>query len=470
MPYLHLGSKPKHRSTEPSEAPQTGPAPARRGGYRRDEMADTPWGDSETLRARALPPGPGTPRSAVLANQRQRLFAALVATVGEKGYEATSVEDLIELSGVSRKAFYEHFDSKQDCFLAALRELIGDGVGLVGANYDGAGDWEVGVHAGLAAFLELLSAQPAAAGLCFVEAYAAGPQAVDTVQRAFDDFSGVVRRGLDGIPDRAGMPEEIVRAIVGGLRKVIHSRLYVGQAEALPELVEPLWSWGLSYYPPPAPLRRPGVRRNRPAAGQSPGAVAQDPAERILRGLASAAAERGYTEVTVGQIAAAASVSLSTFYSYFDGKEEAMLAALDSGSAQMMAAMLPAYRRAPDWPRAVRAGIGATFAFGEREPDYARLGAVEVYAAGRRALEQRDRIMEGLQELVRPGYEHAPDTSPIAAEAIAGAVYALIYDQVRAGGPQSLPEIAPLATYVVLCPFLGPEEACEVANGDGRRR
>ena len=43
--------------------------------------------------------------------------------------------------------------------------------------------------------------------------------------------------------------------------------------------------------------------------------------------------------------------------------------------------------------------------------------------------------MEGLEALLVPGYELAPDTPPIAAEAIGGAIYALIHDQVKRNGP-----------------------------------
>jgi hypothetical protein len=62
--------------------------------------------------------------------------------------------------------------------------------------------------------------------------------------------------------------------------------------------------------------------------------------------------------------------------------------------------------------------------------------------------------------------ELAPDTPPIAAEAIGGAIYALIYDQVKAKGPESMPELVPMATYMTLAPFLGAEEAFALANGD----
>ena len=69
-------------------------------------------------------PGRGMPREEAERNHRERLFAAMVAWVVEKGYEATRVADLVELSGISRSAFYRQFADKKECFLAAAEELI----------------------------------------------------------------------------------------------------------------------------------------------------------------------------------------------------------------------------------------------------------------------------------------------------------------------------------------------------------
>src|ERR1700712_1181195 len=86
-------------------------------------MTRTPWGDASELRNRMLRPGRGVPRDEADRNQRERLFAATVATVAEKGYEATTVADLVQLSGVSRSAFYRHFADKKECFLTAAETL-----------------------------------------------------------------------------------------------------------------------------------------------------------------------------------------------------------------------------------------------------------------------------------------------------------------------------------------------------------
>src|SRR6266576_3593372 len=86
----------------------------------RATMVMTPWGESDSLRKRRLPPGPGRPREDVLAHQRERLFGAMVASVAMRGYRATTVGDLAEISGVSSRTFYDLFPDKEACFLATL--------------------------------------------------------------------------------------------------------------------------------------------------------------------------------------------------------------------------------------------------------------------------------------------------------------------------------------------------------------
>jgi len=434
-------------------------------GYGPVAMVTTPWGDAGTLRDRKLQPGRRLPAEEVARNQRERLFAALVAVVAEKGYEDTRVEDLLELSGVSRSAFYAHFSGKEECLVAALQSFVAPTVGGI-FDKDGPPPSERDSYQAFETFISLIVEQGAAARMCLVEIYAAGPRAVEEIDRTTDRIQAFVSAALEQVPGREGMPPEIIRAIVGGLRKVIHTRLYRHEEEELTELVPQMWSWIAAYTSPPEPLRRP---RNRPTANGGP-PNGYDAADRILRALASVVAEKGYPAMTIGDIAAKASISLSTFYANFADKEEAMLAAVDSGSAQMLATTLPAFRRAPDWPHAVRGAFGAMFAFCAAEPEYTTLGAVDVYAAGHRALEQRDQIMKTMEALLVPGFERNPRASPIAAEAIGGAIYSMIYDQIKAGGAEAMQEIAPLATYITLAPFVDAEEACAVANGDGRGR
>jgi AcrR family transcriptional regulator len=426
-------------------------------------MVQTPWGDASHLRDRKLPPGRGTPREEAERNQRERLFAAMVATVDEKGYEATTVADLVRLSGVSRSAFYQHFDDKQACFLAAVEAVIGPALSRIGSD-ESAPPGKERARQALGSVIELILSQPAAAKMCIVEVYGAGPEGGKLVDRMMEAATDVAADLLMQVPERRGMPRELVRSIVGGIQKVIHKRLYRGQEEELRELVPQLWDWIFSYPVPPGPLKATRRRIVKALPFEERQRLANPP-ERILRALAAVVADKGYPDTTVAEVVERASTSQRTFYEHFKNKEDAIVAALDSGSAHMLAAALPAFRRAPDWPHAVHDTQEAMFCFGAEEPEYARLGGVEMYAAGKRALDQREIVTEGMEGLLAPGYELKPDTPPIAAEAIGGSLYSLLYDHVNQKGPETLPDLVPTLVYVTLAPFLDAEEAYEVAIG-----
>src|SRR5690606_38077750 len=111
------------------------------------------------------------------SSQRERIFAAIVATAAEKGYEATTVADLSELSGVSKSSYYEHFSDKQGGFLATLEALLVPA--LEYATESGLGGEREQARAVFERGLEQIAAQPAAAKLALVEAYAAGPPAIE---------------------------------------------------------------------------------------------------------------------------------------------------------------------------------------------------------------------------------------------------------------------------------------------------
>jgi len=424
-------------------------------------MVHTPWGDSLELRSKKMRPGRGNVPEESRRSQRERLFGAMVSISSEKGYEATRIADLVKMAGVSRAAFYEHFEDKKECLLAAVDALVEPTIALMERAED-APTGEARVRQAVEAFLGLVARQPAASRMIFIEVYAAGPEGEAAVERVLDTFERFGVSQLNQIPGREGMPPQMVRAMLGGFQKVIEKRLYSEEADQLPRIAEDIANWGLSYPPPPGPLEAPRRRGRKPRTFAERQAVAHPP-ERVLRALAATVAEKGYKATTVAEVVDRAGTSKRVFCGHFANMEEALLAALDSGSAQMLAAVLPAFRRARSWQESVRAAYEAMFSFGIEEPEYTQLGAVEMYTVGKRALETRDTVMEGLEALLVPGYELSPDTPPIAAEAIGGAIYALIHDQVKRKGPESMPELAPMATYMTLAPFVGAEEAYERA-------
>ena len=396
----------------------------------------------------------------------------MVAAVAAKGYAAATVADLTEISGVSSRTFYDLFADKRACFLAALEAMIEAATvyaaqsqsGIAEGGQEGAG-WEEQARQSFDSFAEMVALQPAASRMALIESYAAGAEAMVPLENAVAGFEWLTRQTLAQSPERAEMPGEMVSAHIGAMREIASTRLREGREAELPGLMDELWRLISSYRPPPQPLRPTGrARRAQPESLE-----AHDHAERALRAFAVVVAEKGYEATTVEAVLRRAAMSATTFYANFRGKEDVLMAAIDSAGAQIVAATCPpsAGRRTG---RRGAGGVWGVLNFLASRPALARLVTAEVYAAGPAAVARRAEAVEALGKLIGEGYERSPQTPRIATEMIAGGVYTLTYRRIRDSGPESLPGLAPLCTYIALAPFIGAEEACRVANGDGRAR
>jgi AcrR family transcriptional regulator len=177
---------------------------------------------------RSLPRGPHRlAREVVLASQRGRLLDAIAQVVAEKGYGATTVADVIERAGVSRKTFYEHFRDKEACFLAAYDA----GVEVLLATMREAGDTRGRVQA----YLETLAAEPAFARTFLIEVAAAGPRALQRRREVHDAVAAFV---ADAAPD--GAPPHAALAAVGATQEVVARWVADGRTAELPQLTDEL--------------------------------------------------------------------------------------------------------------------------------------------------------------------------------------------------------------------------------------
>jgi AcrR family transcriptional regulator len=412
------------------------------------------------LRSRQLRPGPGNAPRAVERNQRERLYGATVATVAKHGYESTRVADILEVAGVSRSAFYRYFDNKLECFLATLDTLADLAAASLAGRYSGGRSWPERLRSAFDGLVEIILAQPAAARVWLVEIYAAGPEAVDRMERVVDRLETFATNAIGETHDRPGMPAEGVRAVLGGLRQIIHTRLRHDRAEELPELVPDLLEWALSYDAPPSRLRRPRKAPQLPAPTPDP----NEQRRRILATIADLVAERGYQEMTITEISQHAAVSLTTFYNNFDSKQAAFMAAVDEAERQVVEVTLPVYQSAPNWPQAARDVIHAFFAFNATHPVLSQLGGSRIFSGGAPGLARHEDATARFGAVLHAGYRERPDVSPVVGEAINGSLAALIYQEIRRRGPESLYEVAGIATYLALAPFVGADEACRLAN------
>jgi AcrR family transcriptional regulator len=193
-----------------------------------------------TARGPSGPEGPlprgrhGLPREAVAESQRGRIQAAMIEVVAERGYAETRVVDVIGNAGVSRKTFYELFESKEDCFLAAYDLLLGQLLDVAEGGYGQTAEapWPERIEAGLRALLGHLAAHPDEARFAVVEVFAAGPKALARRDAALRQFTGFVEAGRS--ESAVDLPGSTALTIVGGINELVYSEILHGAAARLP--------------------------------------------------------------------------------------------------------------------------------------------------------------------------------------------------------------------------------------------
>jgi AcrR family transcriptional regulator len=187
---------------------------------------------------RAIKPGRhGLPPETVAQIQRERLIDGFVLVVAEHGYAGVTISKVTEAAGVTKKAFYDHFATLDDCFLAAYEYGTGMLMALMSQAYQAAPSWPEGVQAALRVLLKVLAAEEPFARASVVELGAAGPGVRHARARYLESFRTFFAGQAYGL---SPIHNSVVDAIVGGVYSVIYIQVEAGRTAELPELLPSL--------------------------------------------------------------------------------------------------------------------------------------------------------------------------------------------------------------------------------------
>ncbi len=202
--------------------------------------------------------------------QRARIVSAMVDVVLERGISQATVAHVVTRSGVSRRTFYELFESREDCFMTALELAVQRGTARVAPAFSEGGSWLEQVRAGLRALLEFLDDEPGLGRLAIVDSLGAGAIALERrahVVRAMVDAVDAGRRRV--ARDGARLTRLTAEGVVGAVLAVLHTRLLEGTRQPLVAMLGPLMGMIALPYCGPEIADREAIRpapRRRPAA------------------------------------------------------------------------------------------------------------------------------------------------------------------------------------------------------------
>jgi AcrR family transcriptional regulator/DNA-binding MarR family transcriptional regulator len=166
------------------------------------------------------------------------MVAALVEVVRERGVGDVTVAHVVTRSGVSRRTFYELFEDREACFLAAFDEAVRRASTCVLPAFQTSGDWRARVRAGLEALLGFLEDEPGLGALCVVDALGAGTAALERRERVVQALIDAVDEGRLEARGSARPTRLTAEGVVGAVLAVLHARLSAREAGGSPAVLE----------------------------------------------------------------------------------------------------------------------------------------------------------------------------------------------------------------------------------------
>jgi AcrR family transcriptional regulator len=417
------------------------------------------------------------------------MIEAMLTSVGEQGYAATVVADVIARAVASRKTFYEHFEDKHACFFAMSEEIVDEWVARVERPESISEDGREAIDALVDELFALALESPASLRVLAVELTAAGPTGIKRREQALDRIAQPLRKALG---EESSDLDLLARTIVGAILRILYARARRGARVRRPRrgvllaLAPEVSTWASSYIsragvelapsstgeqssPVPVGGRAPGTlslgsraieRRGLPRGegNVSRSFVVHNQRERILDALANLAAAKGFGATTIPEIVQEAAVSVQAFYEHFSGKEDAFLVAYELGHRKALAIVERSYGTQEDWPTAVCAGVTTLLEFLAAEPAYAHLALIDALTASPRAAAVAHEGMTAYAWMLEPGLEsnlNGNHATAVAVEATAGALFELCFVYVATERTRELPNLSEFAAEIALRPFVG---------------
>lgn len=171
-------------------------------------------------------------------DHRRRLMEAMAQVAAIHGYAAVTIADLAAEAHVSKRTFYEHFATKDECLIALYDAASQQALAVMKAAVDEHAPWTARVEQALAAYFSTLSSHPVLLHTLFVEILGLGPVGVAARQRAQRALADLLVRTVEanGGPS---LTQRQASAIVGGFSEWVLEALQDKRLGKLSELTEP---------------------------------------------------------------------------------------------------------------------------------------------------------------------------------------------------------------------------------------
>jgi AcrR family transcriptional regulator len=170
----------------------------------------------EYLSATSLAADPVS-REVVEAHQRERILQAVTPVFAKRGYQGTTVDDLLASGKVGVTNFYALFEGKEDCFLACFDRVVEIARDRIATAIASAPGWDGVTYLALREVVAMILAEPLSTRLVLIEAQSAGPAALARYNGLLDRAIDWLAKGREGRPQARRLPSGFEQAAISGL-------------------------------------------------------------------------------------------------------------------------------------------------------------------------------------------------------------------------------------------------------------
>ncbi|MGD0453566.1 MAG: TetR/AcrR family transcriptional regulator [Solirubrobacteraceae bacterium] len=394
----------------------------------------------------------------------------MIEAVHQRGYQQTTIAQIVGLAGVSRAAFYEQFANKEACFIATYDIVVARARKIALDAWSQERGWANRLHASCRALLDDVAEFPKGPHLVLVDALGIGPPGRERMQLADLTFERLLSNAFQMAPDGVGFPRLTARGIIGGVRHTMFTRMLEHRERELYALTDEVLDWIESYRAPAA------ARLGMPAVsvqGRQPPTPAaflarDDERARVLGSVVHLTLDEGYSHLTDPQIAQFAGVSTEAFHKQFASKEDCFLAVLDEFVREALGSVAGSFDDVASWPEGVYLAMAAFVEYLVAHEALLRIAFIDLFEVGPGMIGRMTRLVEGFTKFLAEQGPAPRRGAGVAQEAVTGALWSIISGYVAGGRTSRLPALVDHLTFTVLAPYIGPKAA--VQSIDAARR
>ncbi|MCH8496861.1 MAG: TetR/AcrR family transcriptional regulator [Marinobacter sp.] len=176
------------------------------------------------------------------ASHRERLIAALADVLEHKHFHQITLADIAAAARVSRRTFYEHFHSKEECLLALCEDVGQYIMTAIQAACPPGKSWREQVSHTTRAYLSAVQARPLLMRALYLELAALGTAGLAMRQQVAEGFAGFLQSQIE-LQRQRGEPLQPLSlpmgvAVVAGINELILHRLSNDQSADLLALTQ----------------------------------------------------------------------------------------------------------------------------------------------------------------------------------------------------------------------------------------